>query len=313
MPEVVSRFFARLNNKYSADSNKKIIAITGLIIATLCWGGNNVAGRMSVGDIPPIAMSFWRWTFSLGILLLVCGGRVWKERRTIWSFKWRLLFLSLLSITVYNTFLYLAAQSTQAVNLALIQTALPVISMLLSIPLLRIFPPKTQIIGGLLAVPGLLLIFSQGDMENLRSLSFGKGDLLMLFATFCWAIYTLLLKRFYLPVEGVTLLTVQVFMGVIMLTPFYLWEFTVQGGFDVNPDTLGLITYVVLFPSLVAYLAWNHGVKVLGANQAAVFTFLIPVFAAMLAIPMLGEPLEGHHILAAICIFGGLWLTTRTS
>ena len=133
----------------------------------------------------------------------------------------------------------------------------------------------------------------------------------MMLATFSWAMYTVLLKRFYLPVQGVTLLTVLVALGVTMLLPFYLWELSVKGGFAIAANTTGLLIYVVLFPSLLSYLAWNHGVKVLGANQTTMFNFLIPVFAAALAIPLLGEPLEMYHILAGILIFCGLWLTVK--
>ncbi|PJR06185.1 EamA family transporter, partial [Sinorhizobium meliloti] len=127
-----------------------------------------------------------------------------------------------------------AAQSTQAVNLALIQTSLPVMAMILSIPFLKIWPKKNQMMGAMIALPGLAFIFSQGDLENLRKLQFGQGDLLMMTATFCWALYTVLLKRLRLPISGVTLLTTLVIMGVVMLTPFYLWEFSLKGGFELS-------------------------------------------------------------------------------
>ena len=311
MPSRVSRFLSQINHKLDVANNKKMIAVLGIVAATLCWGGNSVAGRMSVGDIPPVALSFWRWTFALMILLMFSGRNVWKERRIIWRYKVQLILLALFSITCFNTILYLAAQSTQAVNISLIQTMLPVMAMLLSIPLLKVWPLRNQVIGGLIAVPGLLLIFSQGSLESLSQLEFGRGDLLMLLATFCWAMYTVLLKSFNLPVQGVTLLTVLVAFGLTMLFPFYLWELSLKGGFTVTPNTAGLLTYIVLFPSLVAYLAWIHGVSVLGANQVAMFNFLIPVFAGSLAIPLLGEPLEMYHIAAGFFIFCGLWLTTR--
>ena len=311
MPSMVSRLLSRLGHKEDASSSKQLVAVLGIVIATLCWGGNTVAGRMSVGDIPPVALSFWRWSFALMILLMFSGRDVWKDREIIWRYKGRLILLALFSITSFNTILYLAAQSTFAVNISLIQTSLPVMAMLLSIPLLQVWPLKNQILGGLIAIPGLLLIFSQGSLENLSKLEFGRGDLLMMVATFSWAMYTVLLKRFYLPIQGVKLLTVLVGIGITMLFPFYLWEFSLKGGFEITSNTVGLLTYVILFPSLVSYLAWNHGVSVLGANQVTMFNFLIPVFAAMLAIPLLGEPLETYHIAAGLFIFCGLWLTNR--
>ncbi|OED44273.1 hypothetical protein ACH42_08045 [Endozoicomonas sp. (ex Bugula neritina AB1)] len=287
------------------------MAVCGLITATLCWGGNAIAGRLSVGDVPPVALSFWRWVFALLILWLFSGNSVWRQRRIIWRYKGQLSLLAFFSITAFNTVLYLSAQSTQAVNIALIQTSLPIMAMLLSIPVLHALPLRNQMLGGLIAIPGLLIIFSQGSFENLSNLVFGKGDLLMVLATFCWATYTVLLKRFSLPIKGSTLLTTLVLLGVVMLFPFYLWELSIKGGFSITASNIGLFIYLVLFPSLLSYLAWNYGVSVLGASQAAMFIFLIPVFAAVLAIPILNESLESRHILASVFIFCGLWLTTK--
>lgn len=171
-----------------AKNRKVLLAIAGLVLGAMCWGGNSVAGRLSVGEIPPIALSFWRWTSAFIILLAISGTDVWRLRTQIWQHKKQLIPLALLSITSFNTLLYLSAQSTQAVNIALIQTALPVVAISLSIPLLNEKPTLNQLFGGVVAIPGLLLIFSQGQLDNLLALKFGKGDLIMFFAVFCWGV-----------------------------------------------------------------------------------------------------------------------------
>ena len=309
-----SEFLSRIHKVMDQAANRKaLFAAAGLVLGALFWGGNSVAGRLSVGDIPPVALSFWRWTYAFIILLIFSGTKVWRLRRAVWQYKTQLIPLALLSISSFNTLLYLSAQSTQAVNIALIQTSLPVFAITLSIPLLKEKPTMNQLIGGAVAIPGLLLIFSQGQLNNLLALRFGKGDLIMFFAVFCWGLYTVLLRRYHLPFRGVELLTVLVGLGVTMLFPIYLWEFSIKGGFDLNLKSAGLLFYVVLFASLIAYLCWNNGVRVLGANKASMFNFLIPVFSAAIAIPVLREPLHTYHLLAAIFIFTGLWLTTKTT
>ena len=295
-----------------AKDRQVLLVVAGLVLGTMCWGGNSVAGRLSVGEIPPVALSFWRWTCAFIILITISWGDVWRLRRKIWQHKKQLMPLALLSITSFNTLLYLSAQSTLAVNIALIQTALPVFAISLSISLLNEKPTINQLLGGAIAIPGLLLIFSQGQLNNLLALKFGKGDLIMFFAVFCWGLYTVLLRRYHLPFKGIHLLTVLVGLGVTMLFPVYLWEYSIKGGFELNPRNAGLLSYVVLFASLVAYLCWNNGVRVLGASKASMFNFLIPVFAAAIAIPVLGEPLHAYHLFAAVFIFSGLWLTTRS-
>ena len=307
-------FLSRLHKAIDQTKDRQVLlAIVGLVLGTMCWGGNSVAGRLSVGDIPPIALSFWRWTCAFIILLTISGVDVWRLRGQIWQHKKQLIPLALLSITSFNTLLYLSAQSTLAVNIALIQTALPVFAITLSIPLLNEKPTKYQLLGGAIAIPGLLLIFSQGQLNNLLALRFGKGDLIMFFAVLCWGLYTVLLRRYHLPFKGIPLLTVLVGLGVTMLFPVYLWEYSIKGGFELNLKSIGLLSYVVLFASLVAYLCWNNGVRVLGASKASMFNFLIPIFAATFAIPVLGEPLHSYHLLAALFIFTGLWLTTKST
>ncbi|WP_257254932.1 MULTISPECIES: DMT family transporter [unclassified Endozoicomonas] len=288
-----------------------ILAVLGLVLATLCWGGNLVAGRMSVGDIPPIALSFWRWALTFLILFSFTGKKLVRQRKLIFQSRYQLLILGFFSITCFNTLLYIAAQSTQAVNLGLIQIVLPVITMILAIPLLNVFPKKRQLFGMGMALPGLLTIFSKGEWSSLASLDFGRGDMIMFFATCCWGSYTVLLKRFELPVSGAQLLTTLVGIGVLILLPFYLWELSSKGGFIVSPKALFLISYAALFASLVAYMSWNFGVSILGANTAAMFNFLIPVFSAMFAIPILGETLYQYHLIGAGLIFTGLWITNR--
>lgn len=294
-----------------AAHNKIVLASAGLVLGAFCWGGNSVVGRLSVGDIPPVALSFWRWAIAFFILLAISGRKAWHSRRLVWKHKAQLIPLAVLSISSFNTLLYLAAQSTQAVNIALIQTALPVVAITLSIPLLKEKPSGNQLLGGVIAIPGLLLIFSKGQLRNVLELEFGIGDLIMFFAVFCWGLYTVLLRRYHLPFKGVELLTILVGLGVSMLFPVYLWELSIKGSFSLSLKNAGLLFYVAVFASLIAYLCWNNGVRILGASKASMYNLLIPVFAAAIAIPVLGEPLHTYHLLAALCIFSGLWLTTK--
>lgn len=295
----------------SIDNNKRLLAIAGLVLTALCWGGNSVAGRMSVGEIPPVALSFWRWTIAFLILFAWAGKDVVANHKLVLKHAHKLVPLAILSISSFNTLLYLAAQSTQAINIALIQVSLPLITMILAVPLLRAFPSRPQMLGIVIALPGLLFILSRGNMESLSNLSFGQGDLIMMLATLCWGLYTVLLKKFDVPFSGAQLLTVLTGIGIVFIAPFYLWELSVKGGFELNTKSVMLLTYIVLFASLTAYVAYNFGVSVLGASHASMFNFLIPVFSASFAIPILGEQLQTYHFVGAAFIFTGLWLSNR--
>ncbi|MET4694165.1 DMT family transporter [Endozoicomonas lisbonensis] len=290
---------------------QRLLAALGLALATLCWGGNSVAARLSIGEIPPLTLSFWRWALVFCLLIPFTARQVSKERDIIFKHKGKLVVLAITSVSAFNTLLYLAAQSIQAVNVALIQVGLPFICIVLSIPLLGVYPKKAQSAGLLVAAVGLLAIFSKGDVNVLLALDFGRGDMIMLLAVVIWALYTVLLRRFAIPLSGHVLLTVCVGIGILFIAPFYLWEFLTQGGFEMKASTVCLLAYVTVFASIVAFLSWNYGVSILGANQASMFNFLIPVFSALIAIPVLGEGLQTYHFLGAGFIFAGLWLSGK--
>ncbi|WP_422135531.1 DMT family transporter [Endozoicomonas sp. ALD040] len=293
-------------------AHSNILAILAVVLATLCWAGENlVANQMSVEGIPPIALSFWRWTLAFLILFSFTGKKLIQQRKVIFQGRYQLLVLGFLGIFCANTLLYIAAESTQAVTLALIEMILPVITMILAVPLLHVFPKKRQLFGMGMAIPGLLTILSKGEWSMLVSLDFGRGDMIMFLAMCCWGLYTVLLKRFELPLSEAQLLTTLIGIGAMFLLPFYLWEPASERSFSISQDALYVIIYEVLFATLVAFLFWNFGVSVLGPSTAAMFHFLIPVFSAMLAIPILGQTLYQFHLIGAGLIFMGLWISSR--
>jgi len=93
---------------------------------------------------------------------------------------------------------------------------------------------------------------------------------------------------------------------VPLILPFYLYELSRVGGFAATPANLGAIGYTAVFASLIAYLAWNHGVKVVGAAKAAMASYLMPVFTALLGWLLLGEALQPFHWIGGTLIFAGL-------
>ncbi len=284
------------------------MATLALVAAILFWAGNSVAGRMSIGVVPPVALAFWRWFFAFVCLLLMTWRQLYVHRATIWSYRYRLLILAVLSVTTFNTLLYLAAQSTQAVNIALIQTSLPLVTIILSIFLLNEIPRLRQVMGLLIILAGLLYVISRGEWRQLLLLQSQRGDLYMLVAVTCWGLYSVLYKRFAIPLPGIVILSVLVGIGMPVLLPFYLWEYSLVGGFAVSFHSMALLAYVTVFASILSYLAWNNGVRMLGSNSASLFNSLMPVFVALLAFLFLGESLHAYHFTGGGLIMAGLWL-----
>lgn len=286
-------------------------AVMGLLIAGLAWAGNALIARATAGMLPPISLSFWRWTCALVLLLPFTFKGVWWHRELLLSNWKRLVVLSALSISSYNTLLYQAAQTTTAINITLVGTGLPVAAFFWSVLLLRQWPAVSTLVGAALGLCGLLLILMAGHPQRLFALAFNDGDLIMLVAVLSWGLYSVLLQRWGMAVSGLTLMAAMLLCGVPLLLPFFLWELTHVGGMPMTWQAVGAVGYTAVFASLLAYVAWNHGVKVMGPATASLFSYLTPVFTALLGVALLGEELYWYHLAGGVLTFGGLIVATR--
>ncbi|NQD92363.1 DMT family transporter [Pseudomonas sp. CrR25] len=295
-------------------SSSRSLATLGLLLAVLCWSGNALVARAFAGEIPPFALAFWRWSLALLLLLPFVLAPLWRHRAALRTAGWRLLVLGGLGIAGYNSMLYSAAQTTVAINITLVNTCLPLMTFIGAGLLLGEWPQRRAWWGLGLAAIGLLVLITQGRWATLTALSFNRGDLIMLLAVADWALYSLLLRRwaqYLLPIPPLALLGVLMLLGLPLILPFYLYELGQGARFALTPGNLGAIAYTALFASLLAYLAWNHGVRVLGAAKAALSNYLMPVFTAVLGWLLLGEGLQPFHWLGGGLIFAGLLLGTQ--
>jgi drug/metabolite transporter (DMT)-like permease len=296
---------------FRTDLDRPAIAYTGLVLANLFWAGNAVVARLVVGSIPPFALSFWRWALALLIILPFGLPHILRDLPVIRA-HWRpILVLGVLSISGYNTLLYIAAQSTTALNLTLVNATVPVMIALMAWLLLRQRVTAIQSAGIGFALTGIVVIVSQGSWDTLAGLDFRPGDLFMIGAVLVWALYSVLLKRHAVPMHPLGLLTLLILGGLPLLLALYLWELATYGGFELTTSTLLPMGYVAFFAAVLAYLFWNHGVATIGPNRAAIFIYLIPVFASGLAYVFLGEELQGFHAVGGLLVLLGLYLASR--
>lgn len=286
-------------------------AYAGLILTTLFWAGNAVVARGVVGEIPPLALSFWRWALALLFLLPFGAPRLWRQRQVLRQ-RWpSLLALAAFSVGAFNTLLYLAAQSTTALNITLFNSTIPVVVALLARGILGERLRPVQALGIIFALCGMLVIVGQGDWRTFTTFAFQPGDLIMICAVCSWGLFSVLLRRQAVPLDPLAFLTAQVGLGVMLIFPFYLLELLLHGGFTLRPGLVPPFLYVAIFPGIIAYACWNYGVHRVGPARAAMFMYLNPVFAAVLAWVFLGESLHRFHLLGGALILAGLYLTTQ--
>lgn len=281
-----------------------------LILTVLFWAGNFVLARGVHDIIPPVTLAFWRWSLAV-LIFLPFSIRSLVDQWKVIRAHWKLLSVfSILSVTNYNTFIYIALQSTTAINTALVQSFIPVFIVFLSWVIFRERINIRQGFGVLLSFCGLLWILSYGKPAALLSLAFSTGDLWAVSACISWAVYSVLLKLRPQGVNPAALLEALMILGTVFLIPFFLWELTTAPAMPLSATTLGSIIYVAVFPSVLSYFFWNKAVAMVGANKSGIFLHLMPVFSIMLAFILLGERLKGYHLIGILFIFCGIVLTT---
>lgn len=282
-----------------------------LLLPPLLWAGNVVLARAVRMDLPPISLSFFRWLTALLLLLPFVHQHVRRDWRTALQGWKTLLAVSLLGIASFNTLLYTAVRTTTAINCALMQTIMPAVIILLCYLLFREKISPLQGGGVILCLFGSALIVARGDLQLLSRLDFVSGDLLMLLAVVCYALYSVLL-RFRPPIHPMSFLAITFALGTLMLLPLYLWERFTSGPLPLTPTVFGAVAYIALGPSIVAYLCWNRGIAEVGASRAGLYINLIPLFASLMAVAWLNESFAWYHTVGLICMLGGLLIFNRT-
>ena len=291
---------------------KNIKAYIMLVCASLFWAGNFMIGKYAfLTDIPPLSLVFYRWSLVWIILLPFTYKEIIKHTDTISNNLPLLFFLGLTSVGLFNSFTYLSLIHTQVINASLFNTAIPAIIILLCFLFKIEKTNKFQILGLIISACGILAIITKLKLDILISLNFNKGDLIMIGGVLTWGIYSTLLKKKQFTLPLLTLVHVICTFGLISVFPQFLYEFS-NGqiiNFDIN--LVYTLIFLALFPSIGSYYCWAGAVSIIGANRAGISLSLIPLFSSIMAIVLYGEQFQFFHLIGAILIILGLFLSNK--
>ena len=262
------------------------------LLAVLIWSGNAIVSKLAAGTIEPGVIAFYRWLLAWSLLTPFMARAVWQQRQQIRPYLRQLMVLALLGMMLNQSLGYYAAQSISAVNIGILNALIPLLTVLLSLWLLRETPTLGIATGSLLSFAGLLWLVSEGHPARLLAQGVSQGDLLMMGAVFAYALYGVLLKRWSLPFSGWMMLYLQMSAALLWLLP----DFLHATSWALTADNLPLVLYAALPASLIATLFWLQGVRHLGANRTAIFMNLLPLFTSVIAVLWLGERLHGYHL-----------------
>lgn len=281
-----------------------------LVLTMLMWAGNSIASRMAVGNIPPMALTSLRWVFVCAVVPFLLRHQLaehWPVLRQRWRF---IAAMGLLGFTVFNALMYIAGYSTTAINIGILQGAIPIFVLIGAFIVYRTPIAPLQALGVGVTLLGVAVTASRGDIHVLANLTFARGDLYMIIASMLYAGYTVAIRKrpavpalvFFISVASFACLFSLPLLAIEVATGHFYWP-TAKGW--------AILAFVVLGPSMLAQVTFLRAVELIGPGRAGVFTNLVPVFAPVMAVAIIGETLAFYHAVALILVLSGIFIAER--
>jgi drug/metabolite transporter (DMT)-like permease len=281
-----------------------------LSLTSLFWAINTIVGRLSAGHMPPLTLACLRWGGAFVILLPFAALPLARDWPTIRKHIGTLALLAFSGFSAYNAITYYALQYTTAINGLLMQSSAPLFVALWSFLLLGERLTLRQAGGICVSLTGVLVIISHGSLAVLLGIGFNYGD--------PWFLLALLIYGYYMaafrnrpPMHPVSFLAVGIGLGTLFIVPGMAWEIAAGKSFVLDARTMATFAFLWIFPSLIGYLIFNRGVELIGANRAAPFVHLVPVFGSVIAVAFLGERFEPYHAIGYALVFAGITVAAR--
>ena len=288
--------------------NHNLQAYLLLTVTTLFWGGNTIFGQVAVGEISPMLLVTLRWLGVLILLLLFARKYLIEDWPVL---RHHLVYVGLMGgvgFTMFNALFYIAAHSTSAINIGILQGSIPVFVLFGGYLIFHNRVTKIQACGVTATLIGVVIVASGGNLTSFSELSLNQGDLLMLLACFLYAAYSLGLSR-RPKTSALGLFTLLACVAFLVSLP--LLSIEIMAGDFMAPTTTGwvVVALVTLLPSLIAQIFFIHSISLIGPGRAGVFVNLVPVFASIMAVFYLHESFELFHAASLGLVLGGIWLS----
>jgi drug/metabolite transporter (DMT)-like permease len=282
-----------------------------LTFAALFWAGNVVLARGVSGAIPPVTLNVLRWAIALALLLPIAWPQLAGKGQVVRKHFAELVLLAVPSTAIYSTFIYIGTRTTTATNAGLIVGTMPIAILVLGY-LAREERLTTRRVAGIASsFVGVVLVIAKGSSALVQELSLSSGGIFIIGAVVSWAVYSILLRRFSIPLGGSALLAVLSAIGLALCIPFCAWELLHGERILWSPGTAAAIIYVGIFPSVIATIFWNAAIAQVGAGTSGAFTNLIPIFSLILAVILLRESINAFQLAGMGLIFAGICLVSR--
>ena len=276
-----------------------------LTLAPLIWAGNAVLGKVAASDLSAIELTFFRWLVAVVFIFFIIRRTLKNDWPVIKQYWVRLFFMGAFGFVGFNLTLYSALHYTSAINVAIAQSAIPMVIILLNRALFKNQIFFIQVIGVLLAVAGVVFTVSKGDIPALLANGLNRGDALMFIAVLCYALYSISLR--YKPdMNDFSFIFALAVASLITMLPLMLYSVSVNSLPQLSASSVAIILFIAIFPSFFAQLFYAKGVAKIGANRGGIFINLVPIFGTLLAVIVLRESFYFYHLLGLLLVLTGI-------
>ena len=286
-------------------SSPRARAYGALVLTAALWGSSAVTARGLLDGLTPAALAALRWVVVLAALLPF----VWREHAAIakaLSSDFRALAVfALVGFAPQTYLIYLGLVGSSAINLGLLNSAIPVLIVAIAAVLHHRRPRPLELTGLLLSLAGVVVIITRGEWSTLASLAFNGHDLVMLLGMGVWAFYTVRLARRDDGLSFPGFMFAAGLLGLAMIVPALAVDAATNRLALPSPSAWTGVIYLGVLPTLVAMMLFAHAIRHVGPVQAGLFTHLVPVFSAVLAMLFLDERLHAFHAAGFALVAGG--------
>jgi drug/metabolite transporter (DMT)-like permease len=282
-----------------------------VLAATVIWSGNFIVARILSDSVPPVTLVVLRNIIAAAVLVPFIVKPLRREFGAILRHLVYLVFTAFLGITMCNTLLYVAAATSNALNLSLIAIFSPVFTVLFARVLLHDVLTVRRLTGLIAATVGVVLLVTKGQVHRLADVTFSEGDLWMLGQAASFALYSIMVQKKPRELSPLTFLFAMFVLGMLVVLPWFDWQQCGTMIIESSPAMIGAVLYLGIGPSLLAYLCWNQSVAIIGPTRAAFVYYCLPLFSGVEGLILLSEPVTVVHLLSGCFILGGVVFATN--
>lgn len=275
-------------------------------LATVIWSWNYIIARGLHDAIPPASLAFYRWLVASVALAPVALGKSIREYKVIKANARFIITTAIFGVALFNTLIYLAGRTTEAINLSLIAISSPIFIVIFSLIVFKEKINIRKITGISVTVTGILILLTRGDISVLLNISFAAGDLWMLIAAMTFAVYSIMVKKRPPELSRTSFLFSTFTAGLFFLLPFYILDLILYPFPDFNAELTISILYIGIFASVAAFFLWNRAIEIIDPSNAGLIYYTLPLFSTLWAILFLGETAGTVHLISMILILSGI-------